>query len=120
MKQNALERTVGQIMDPLEAKVVEDANNALLAAMKELDSKLKGKTVSVPGEWQGTIINVLPVLKSNREQGMKKTASVMKSAYPGLKIKVTSVQEPGEYNAKVGQIIDMDYLSWVNYDVELL
>jgi hypothetical protein len=117
---NALERTVDQIMDPLVAKAVEDANNALLLAMKELDSKLKGKTVSVPGQWKGTVISVLPVLTSNRSQGMKRTVSVMKSASPGLKIKVTDVQEPGYYNAKVGKIINMDYLSWLNADVELL
>jgi hypothetical protein len=117
---NALENTVNQIMDPLKMKAVEDANNALLSAMKQLDNQLKGKTISVPGEWQGTIVGVTPVLKAHREEGQKKNAAIFKKAEPGLKVKVTSVQKPGDFDAKVGKIVDMDYYSWLNYDVELI
>jgi hypothetical protein len=117
---NALENTINQIMGPLKMKAVEDANNALLSAMKQLDSQLKGKTISVPGEWQGTIVSVIPVLKASREEGQKTNAAILKRAEPGLKVKVTSVQEPGDFDAKVGKIVDMDFYSWLNYDVELI
>ena len=117
---NALELAVDQIMGPLEMKVVEDANNALALAMRQLDSQLKGKTISVPGQWQGTVINIIPVLKANRQEGQKRNAPILKSAEPGLKVKVTSVQNPGNLDAKVGKIMDMDFYSWRNSDVELL
>ena len=116
---NALENIVNQIMGPLQMKLVEDANNALLSAMKQLDGQLKGKTISVPGEWQGTIVSVIPVLKANREEGQK-TNYLLKKAEPGLKVKVTSVQEPGDFNATVGKIVNMDFYSWLNYDVALM
>ena len=119
-KKNALELFVEPYMDSAQAKAAEAGDNMLLSAMKELDSKLRGKTISVPGEWQGTIISVIPTLKSNREPGMRKAVRLMKEAEPGIKVKVTSVQEPGDYDAKVGKVIDMDYYSWVNYDVELV
>lgn len=112
---NALELAVNKVMAPITTKVVEDANNALMEAMKQLDSQLKGKTVSVPGEWQGTIISVIPTLK-NRTEGKNN----LKKAEPAIKIKVTSVQNPGDYEAKVGKVINMDYYSWLNYDVELV
>jgi hypothetical protein len=117
LAKNALERTVDQIMGPLEMKIAEDANNALLSAMRQLGSQLKGKTITIPGEWQGTIVNVIPVLKANREQ---RNVPILKKAEPGLRVKVTSVQEPGDFDAKVGKIVDMDFYSWINYDVELI
>ncbi len=117
---NALERTVDQIMDPLVLKAVDAANNELASAMKQLDSKLKGKTISNPEKWQGTIVGVIPVLKSYREQGQKRTAPVLKRAEPGIKVKITSVKNPNDSSVKVGEIVNMDFYLWVNSDVELI
>jgi len=117
---NALERTVDQIMSPAHQKAVQAADEALLLSMKQLDSQLKGKTISIPDQWQGTIIGVIPSMKSNRQQGQRKEYPSMKSAEPGIKVKVTSVQDPGSYGAKAGKIIDLDFYSWINMDAELM
>jgi hypothetical protein len=120
LTKNALERTVDQIMSPLHQKAVQAADDALLASMKQLDSQLKGKSVSFPGAFQGTIVSVIPTMKSTREQGQLKAYPSLKSAEPGIKVKVTSVQQPSDFDAKVGKIIDLDYYDWVNMDAELI
>jgi len=119
-RKNALELTVDQIMSPAHQKAVQAADEALLASMKQLDTQLKGKPISIPGQFQGTILGVIPNMKSTREQGQRKEYPSMKSAEPGIKVKVTSVQQPSDFDAKVGKIIDLDYYDWVNMDAELI
>ena len=30
------------------------------------------------------------------------------------------IREPGDFNATVGKIVNMDFYSWLNYDVALM
>ena len=118
---NALSRTVDQIMSPAHQKAVQAADEALLASMKDLENQIKGKTISIPGQFQGTILGVIPTMKSTRQQGQLKEYPSMKSAEPGIKVKITNVEQSNQAGfAKVGKVVDLGYYYWVNDDAELM
>ena len=118
---NALELTVDKIMSPVHQKAVQAADEAVLASMKELENQIKGKTISIPGQFQGTIVGVIPTMKSTREQGQLKEYPSMKSAEPGIKVKITNVEPTNKTGfAKVGKVVNLDYFYWINEDAELM
>jgi hypothetical protein len=121
MSKNALERTVDQIMSPLHQKAVQAADEALLASMKDLEDQIKGKPISIPGQFQGTIVGVIPTMRSTREEGQRKEYPSMKSAEPGIKVKITNVEPTNTTGfAKVGKVVNLSYYHWVNEDAELI
>ena len=118
---NALELTVDQIMMPAHTEAVRIADEMVFDSMIELENQIKGKTISIPGEFQGTILGVIPTMKSTRKQGQLKGYPSMKSAEPGLKVKITNVEPTNTTGfAKVGEVIDLGYFYWVNVDAELI
>lgn len=120
-RKNALELTVDQIMSPAHQKAVQAADEALFNSMKDLENQIKGKTISIPGQFQGTIVGVIPTMKSTRQQGQLKEYPSMKSAEPGIKVKITNVEPTNTTGfAKVGKVVDLGYYYWVNEDAELV
>jgi hypothetical protein len=118
---NALELTVDQIMMAAHTEAVRMADEMTFASMIEVGNQIKGKTISIPGEFQGTILGVIPTMKSTRKQGQLKGYPSMKSAEPGIKVKITNVEPTNTTGfAKVGKIVDLSYFYWVNVDAELI
>lgn len=120
-KPNALELVVNKIMSPIHQKAVQTANEQMLSSMKNLENQIKGKTISIPGQFQGTILSVIPTMKSNNQQGQSKEYPEIKSAEPGIKVKITNVEPKNTTSfAKVGKIVDLGYFYWINEDAELV
>ena len=118
---NALELTVDQIMMAAHTEAVRMADEMTFASMIEVGNQIKGKTISIPGEFQGIILGVIPTMKSTRKQGQLKGYPSMKSAEPGIKVKITNVEPTNTTGfAKVGKIVDLSYFYWVNVDAELI
>lgn len=118
---NALELTVDQIMMAAHTEAVRMADEMTFASIIEVGNQIKGKTISIPGEFQGTILGVIPTMKSTRKQGQLKGYPSMKSAEPGIKVKITNVEPTNTTGfAKVGKIVDLSYFYWVNVDAELI
>lgn len=120
-KPNALELVVDKIMSPIHQKAVQAADEALSNSMKDLENEIKGKTISIPGQFQGTIVGVIPTMKSTRKQGQLKEYPSIKSAEPGIKVKITNVEPTNTTGfAKVGKVVDLGYFYWINEDAELM
>lgn len=120
-RENALELVFDKTMMAAKTEAVRMADEMMLASMIEVGDQIKGKTISIPGEFQGTILGVIPTMKSTRKQGQLKGYPSMKSAEPGIKVKITNVEPTNTTNfAKVGKIIDLGYFYWVNVDAELI